>query len=391
VTASPEPRVNADPISARSRIRNMGFALAVLCGTVAGTLIAAEIAVRIVAPQQLILVRPDVWMPLDTLGWVRQPNLATTINTGEKTTSVFTDSLGHRVGSGGPVTAAKRVLLLGDSFVEALSVEHEESLAGQLELLLPDLVGAPVAVHNTGVGGWEPSHYLLQAVRSLERERYDLVLTAVYVGNDVVSSRTDRFPPLAPVGDTRVRIPRHLAWSELVDAIAYPVNQYLEERSHFFVLLKTRASTLRMRLGLSRVYLPTEHLRSERESARWDTTAAILSDIASMAAANETPAVFVLLPSNFQVHREILNTYVTGFGLDTALIDVPQPNELLLDRMRGRGLETLDPLDHLHALAGDGTRLFGAVDTHLNEAGNGALASWLAPQIAPHLRPLKRD
>lgn len=369
----------------RARLREAVIGLALLSVAVIVSGVFAEVAVRLVAPQQLVLVRPDVWMPVDTLGWMKRPNLATEINTGEKTTSVFTDSLGLRVGAGGPTQSAKRVLLLGDSFMEALALEYEESLAGQLESALPAIVGEAVRVHNTGVGGWEPSQYLLQASRSLARERYELVLVSVYVGNDAVSARVENFAPRPLIGDNSFRLPQRATWSEFVEAIAYPLNQYLEERSHLFVFLKTKASTLRMRLGLSRLYFPTEHLRSERTSVRWDTTSAILADIAALAATKGIPTAFVLIPSNFQVHREILDSYVTGFKLDTTLIDLKQPNELLTDRMRARGLLVLDPLSHLQALSQERGRLFGAVDTHMNSAGSRALAEWLAPIVAEQM------
>src|SRR5262249_43497278 len=84
---------------------------------------AAEVAVRIVAPQQLILKRADIWKPRDTLGWDHRPNVNTTINTGERTVQVRTDSDGFRIGRNDPPAGGSQVLLIGDSFAEALQVE----------------------------------------------------------------------------------------------------------------------------------------------------------------------------------------------------------------------------------------------------------------------------
>ena len=378
------------PSTVGARTKEVLFGVALLLAAASIACAVAEFAVRMVAPQQLVLVRPDIWMPVDTLGWTKRPNVKTSVNTGDRTISLFTDSLGQRVGPHGPRAAAKHVLLLGDSFMEALSVEHEESIAGQLESRLSALAGEPVRVDNTGVGGWDPSQYLLQASRSLGRERYDLVLVAVYLGNDIAHSRTTYFPPRELLGDTRLRWPRQLAWREVVEAVFYPLNQFLEERSHLFVLAKTRLSTLRMRLGLSRLYFPTEHLRSERSSSRWDTTASILADIAAAASRIGVPTAFVFIPSNFQVHREIMDAYVAGFGLDTTTIDLEQPNDLLSERLVARGLSVYDPLPHLQSLGGRKGYLFGAVDTHLNAAGHREIAAWLAPQLARYAASASR-
>src|SRR5207247_748392 len=154
-----------------------------------------ELAVRFVAPQQLIVKRPDIWQPVDTLGWTHRPNVNTTINTGERTVRVITDHDGFRVGVAGRVEGKKRILLLGDSFMEALQVGYEQSLAGLLEARLPLRLGEPIAVRNGGVGGWDPLQYLMEARRRLGREGFDLVIVAVYRGNDVFSRRIERYPP----------------------------------------------------------------------------------------------------------------------------------------------------------------------------------------------------
>ena len=36
---------------------------------------AAELAIRIAAPQQLILIRPDLWQAVDTVGWAAPSSL----------------------------------------------------------------------------------------------------------------------------------------------------------------------------------------------------------------------------------------------------------------------------------------------------------------------------
>src|SRR5437879_3707351 len=120
---------------------------------------------RRVWPQQLAIKRPDICQAVETLGWAHRPNVNTTINTGERTVRVITDRDGLRVGLRGRVEGKRHVLLLGDSFMEALQVEYEQSVAGLLEARLTSRLGEPVAVRNGGVGGWDPPQYLMAPPR----------------------------------------------------------------------------------------------------------------------------------------------------------------------------------------------------------------------------------
>lgn len=147
----------------------------VLAASIGGAVALAELAVRFMSPQQLILKRPDIWMPDDTLGWVHRPNVTTTINTAERTVNFLTDARGFRIGERAQRSweDSFRILLLGDSFMEALQVEYEESLSGLLEGDFGLANGRPVMVRNTAVGGWDPPQYLLQARRSLAEESFE--------------------------------------------------------------------------------------------------------------------------------------------------------------------------------------------------------------------------
>jgi hypothetical protein len=348
---------------------------------------SAELFVRIVAPQQLILVRPDVWIPVDTLGWMRSPNQRTTINTGERTVNLVTDGRGFRFGATGPSDAQRQVLLLGDSFMEALQVEYEESLAGLIETALASQLREPVTVRNTAVGGWGPSQYLLQASRTLETGRYAAVVVAVYLGNDIEEERKTYFPAVHPIGGQKIRMPSRLAWSEFVAAVLYPINQELEQHSHLFVLLKERASELRIKLGLSLAFFPSEHDRDQADAARWDVTASVLEDIALLAREAESTAIFLLVPSNFQVHPAIFESYARGFNIDTARVDLEQPNRIMRDLLQRRGLQVVDPLEEMRAEGSSGPLLYGLIDTHLTARGHAVIARELIPVIAGAIDP----
>lgn len=345
----------------------------------------AEITVRVAAPQQLILIRPDVWEAVDTLGWMRRPNIETRMNTGERTVTVRTDSARFRVGATGRREAATQVLLLGDSFMEALQVEYEQSTAGLLEAGLEATAGRPVAVRNAGVSGWSPNQYRLLARRELANAPYALIVVAVFVGNDVIGESLDRIPPRVPVERQRFRFPRSTAPRELIAALAAPVNDVLEVRSHLYILAKNSLSTMRMRLGLTADYFPRWYQKAEADSPAWGVTVDVLRALAEEAQAMGTPTLFVLVPERLQVHSDEFLRYLTGFDIDPASVDLDQPSRVLREGLEAAGLRVVDALGPFRAAAGD-TRLHGVVDQHLSPEGHRVLTDLILPAAAPLLR-----
>src|SRR5687768_17493591 len=181
----------------------------------------------------------------------------------------MTDAKGFRVGQNGGVVAPTRVLLLGDSFGAALQVQYEESLPGLLERRLPTVLGRRVAVHNTAVNGHSPSQYLIRARQELAREPYGLVLVMFFLGNDILEDRAEYYPPLQQTNVRNFRVPRHATWTEIVDAMLYPINDFLKQHSHLFVLAKNQARTVLMRMGLTYLHIPYEVLRANAADRRW--------------------------------------------------------------------------------------------------------------------------
>ena len=343
---------------------------------------AAEVAVRIAAPQQLIQIRPDLWQPADTVGWMHRPNVTTTMNTGEGEVHVYTDSAGFRVGEAGRVEDGGRVLLLGDSFMEALQVEYEQSLAGLLQARLPEAIGEPVAIRNAGIDGWGPSHYVLRAGQLLPRDDYRLLIVTVFIGNDIQPARLETIRPRTPTERHHLRLPRGLSKDEVIVSLLLPVNDALEVRSHAYLLVRNRLQTLRMRAGVSPLYMPQEFMRSEATSDRWNTFGGIAAEIDSIAAAHGARTLFVLIPAPFQVDERQFEQYVTGFQIDPADVDLEQPTRLVTEQLTSRGLTMIDALPVFRAAHAEGVKLYGAVDPHLTPAGHERLAGIVLPAAA---------
>jgi hypothetical protein len=374
-------------MSSRSRLAELSALFGLLLGSLGVSLVLGEILIRLVAPQQLIEVRPDVYMPIDTLGWIFRPNQHTTINTGERTVHLFTDQDGFRVARGGRVDRRPRVLLIGDSFMAALQVEYEQSLAGLVEKGLRERLGHPVGVRNAAQPGWDPPQYYLQSRSLLSRDTFDLVVVAFYIGNDVVLHRADYLPPRTPDPRYALRFPTRPTWADLTVSVFRPINDWLKRRSHLFLFVKNHVQTLRMRVGLTAEYFPIEFLRSEATSPRWDVSADICRDIARLAGRRGIPTLFVLIPAPFQIDRAVFQQYNRGFRIDSGAVDLNQPTRLMAERLKARGLNVVDALPAFRAAYKRSAVLYGSIDRHLTPEGHRVLYDFLEPFLAELLAP----
>ncbi len=94
-----------------------------------------------------------------------------------------------------------RVLVLGDSYVEALQTPLEASLPQQIGARLGDAGLERVEVVNAGVSGWGTDQQLLWLRSEGRNYNPDLLLLAVYPGNDFLNNRIEL--EHANVGDVR--------------------------------------------------------------------------------------------------------------------------------------------------------------------------------------------
>jgi hypothetical protein len=315
------------------------------------------------------------------VGWTNRPNVHTTINTGERTATVITDSDGFRIGRAGRSIGSEHVLLIGDSFAQALQVDYEKSFAYLIERGLTARRGHPVAVWDAGVDGWDPPQYLYRARQLLSTRPVAMVLVSIYLGNDIVSSARP-LPPRNPAPTFSFHVPRQLSRSELVTDLLRPIDDILKRHSELYILAKNSLKTTEMRWGLTGIAFPDELLRSSAGSKRWQVTAALCDSIAQFAAQHGARTMFVLIPAPYQVDDLQLKTFARGFGIDLASVDLDQPNRLLGDAMRRRGLTVLDPLSDFRRRARNGEQLYGYVDRHLTPAGHVALSAAVVPAIA---------
>lgn len=216
-----------------TRLRNLLVGLGLFTGSLVLAILAIEAGVRI-----LHLVPDRFWQPDPLLGarlipgkrgwWTQEER--------EFVTPVEINSLGFR---DLPRQLQKpegtyRILVIGDSFVEAMHVPVEETFPRRLEAILRgrDQMGGRwrIEVVAAGVSGWGTASELLWFRHEGHRYAPDLVLLSFYPGNDVKNNSPVLESTLRPYYDESGRIERVIpakpprrrrTWSERLKLIAF--------------------------------------------------------------------------------------------------------------------------------------------------------------------------
>jgi hypothetical protein len=166
------------------------FANAVLAtASLCLSLIVAELALRSVVPLDSSSRPFDFRIPHPILGWVLQPNTTYIYEIPEDNVSVTYNSQGwrdleHDIEKPDGVF---RILVLGDSFMEANSVKLEDAFHRQVEELARE-AGNNVEVINMGVAGYGTLQEYLVFQKIGHSYDPDLVLVGFFDGNDVINN-----------------------------------------------------------------------------------------------------------------------------------------------------------------------------------------------------------
>jgi len=94
------------------------------------------------------------------------------------------NSAGFRGEELAPPGTLPRVVVYGDSFIQAEFSRTEDTFADRLEAHLARRLGKPVEVVNAGVAGYGPDQELRRMETELVSLRPQLVVVAIYAGND---------------------------------------------------------------------------------------------------------------------------------------------------------------------------------------------------------------
>lgn len=339
-----------------------------------------EVFIRIAAPQRLDS-NLDLYAPDEHTVFKMQSNFVGNHTGFEFDVPVKLNSLGMRDKEIAPKPEnTLRILGLGDSFTFANGVLLEETYLKQLEQLLPEYGGKTIEVLNAAVPAYAP----LQEFRFWESRHAqlqpDIVIMGFFVGNDFVESG-DLFgedgKPLIAVRDGRlISSKRSDEERGFVRAVTGPARDFLKTRSHLYVFLRNRSSELLSKAGLRPFNLPPDFCEvqyGERMEKNWAKTQTILSDFSEATRASGQRLIIVILPAIYQVYNSAWDEYIRALKLDPSRYDLEKPQKVLMEFCQSKGIECVDALPPLRALASN-AGLYFPVDGHPTAAGHKVIA-----------------
>jgi lysophospholipase L1-like esterase len=266
----------------------------------------------------------------------------------------------HEYAAEHPGTA--RVLLVGDSFVFGVGVELQDSLGKQLEQALnagPD--GAPpprpVEVVAAGVPSYGLDAYALLVERWVPRLRPDLVVVALYPGNDLLDYELKATDPRVVIEGMLVN--ERIAWS-----------WKLRRASSLAHLLLQRFNP-KPRIENHR----PDRMQASDIERLFHTMQPWVARIAAADAAGTPVAVTACYA------RESVPHWRDG----TVEATIPPWKELLAD-FAEHGVTVLDPKPAWIA-APSVREFFFSRDAHYTAAGNRFIARWLAERLREEFAP----
>lgn len=349
-------------------VRQLGFAAVLLA--LLGTFTAAlfEIGVRVFDPQVLAQDVPDLWLKDEAISWKHALNAHMVANTGDRDVEICTDGEGDRIACGGEARSdcSKRILAMGDSYVEALAVPFSETVWQRIDTD----TGACTSV--AGVSGYRLSQYLAAARSRLAEPGadFDLVILVLYVGNDM----TDDAEKLPSAQDVQRRPFRLLPAGVSAEAIYdwfYPFNAWLESHSHAYVALRFAVRRFRDPADVG-LYGVSRALRKSQLTPQWqDETARGVGLVADAAHQHGARLLVVVIPERSQILDPRAERLLRVMPALEGDIDMDLTTREFVPRLAA--LASIDRVVDLQPIlrANPDRALWGEHDGHLSPLGHG--------------------
>jgi lysophospholipase L1-like esterase len=370
-------------------LRRVLARLLLLAFSAVAGLLVAELAVRLIRPQPVMLVSPGLYAPDPPRRYRLQPGFEGSVtNRVEFDTRVAINRQGLRGPEIGPKAPGTfRVLVVGDSFAFGVGAREGETYPAQLQRILRSR-GRRAEVLNAGAPGFG----VPDAVAWFQRWGWtlepDVVLVTVFVANDLQDA--------APGGPKAVAVDGVLM---IEGEKKRSLSRWLYYHSHLYVLLKTSAlGGLARRLLGAPEPLETRELRAELElyskgrlsKAVREGTKATEEAVASLArSAGGARVLAVILPSLIQVDSHRWREALQRFGRDPQDYDRERPNRLFRAMFARHGIPAVDLTASFVAAIARGKKIYYPIDQHLTPAGYRLTAEVVAEAL--HRAPADQE
>ena len=354
------------------------FKLLALALSSALGLLFAEAGVRLVRPQSL-----GVWAMTRDQFVVHQANIEgfTTLQ-GKR---FDTNSVGMRDAEHALEKPADtfRILILGDSFMEAMQVEWADSLPALLEQKLTKSLGRRIEVINQAVSGWGTDVQLGYLERYGLPYEPDLVLLAMTPHNDISDNATLLFHRES---DSGIMEPVENTDRALLPFAAHKVREWLSGHSHLYQLAVGSLRAQRVqRVGReldSHVFELLREDPSEEIRAGWRRTLALFDRMDSVSRAHDARLAVFIVPIVYQISDERLAEFVESHDATVDALDLLSPQRRMRAWGASRGVPIIDIQPRLREFAiRHQARPYDTGDGHWDEDGHRVAAEVVAERL----------
>lgn len=329
------------------------------------SLFCAEFILRAFYPQEL-----GVWDNLRDGMVIHPPNL-----------SVYLNNFGHAVQFNSigmrdreHVVEKKegvfRVLLFGDSFMEALQVGFEESFPRVLEDRLRELTSREVEVINCAVSGWGTDDQLAYLERYGLQFHPDLILIAMTIHNDVADNMRERFHTLVD-GQLVTKPKQEMTWLEFK---TLKIKDFLASHFHLTQLLRKyryRQDLVNSAQSLdSHLLQLVQNAETTQMALGWELTYQLFSRIQKVGKEIGAETMVFLVPLAIQLYDDKLMGFLVASGVSRNEIVLEKPQEKMKDFANVSGIHIIDLLPDFREWREKNQKSLHVADGHWNADGH---------------------
>ena len=345
-----------------AKLKSLGRNLGLLVASTMLSLLLAEWTVKTFYPQQLA-----VWYSMEDGMVIHPPGLTTYL--AEFKREVRFNSMGmrdreHVRKKDGTI----RILVFGDSFMEALQVNFEDSFPSLLESGLRQALRRDVEVVNCAVSGWGQDDQLAYLTRYARELEPDLILAAMTLHNDVLDNMEEQFHALV---DDRL-VPKPVNRIPPSELRILRVKGFLASRSHLWQLLRKLKSLGEIRIAgraLNTHVFQLMRRNGETNELRrgWKVTFELFKAMREAGQGMNAETAIMLIPLRLQLEDDALEKFRVSAGMSMDEIAVEKPQQVMKAFGQAANIEVIDLLPAFRRWTVERRASGKGASLHLNE------------------------
>jgi lysophospholipase L1-like esterase len=265
-----------------------------------------------------------------------------------------------------------RIALVGDSMIFG-HVDFNDTIAQQLQNNLSDY-----EILNFGVSGHDPRDYFTHISQNVVSFDPDLVITAIYLGNDIKDLEKNRETIIYNgyiVGQNSV----DSIYKKLKFKLVLFLKRYIKSHGFFYDLF-IDSDSVEFKIASTYVKRYSDYPETLDSLNKINNK---IKQIDQLLKSEDINHIILLIPHKVQLidEKEFIENYFSLVSKDEELssvnVNLTAPQSLLKEFMDREGIAYIDLFYNLT----DYERYYYQIDSHLNQEGNALVADLIAEQI----------